>query len=419
MDDREAAEGAAAEAGGQGADAATDPGAEPAGDFKRPYLTRRSLVGGAVAAAAVAAGVAVGVSRCDKGEEDVPAEPAAQEEDASSKKLGGKMTLYTCCDEALVNAFVPAFMQQTNVVVDVVQRSAAACRDEAAAEVAGGIAGADVVWGGDAGWYAAGSECFARYLSGENSGVIKDCRNTDGYATPLTREVCVIAINPSQVKQLGVTIDGYESLTDERFAGWLAVSDPTTDAMAKTAAEELRAAGDALPAYATTDDEGNVTPGGEAFLSAVWAQAGGNVRATSADAIQDVVDGAAAAAIVYEQAARSAEAETSQVEVVYPKEGCAVALGCSAVVRGATNLEQAKAWIDFACSEAGQKAAAEKVCLRSIREGVGETSKIPGAVAGDAAVASDDAAGGDPAGGDAAAGGDTAGSDAAAASASE
>lgn len=347
-----------------------------AGDFRRPLLTRRSLVGGVVAAVAVAAGVAVGVASCSGGEEDVPAEPTVSE-DASSNKLGGKLTLYTCCDEALINAFVPAFMQVTGVVVEVVQKTAAQCRDEVAAEVAAGSLVADAVWGGDASWFAAGEGCYDKYISGENSGVLAECRNVDGCATPVTREVCVLAVNAALAESLGVKIESFTDLTNASLAGLLAVSDPASDAMAKTAAEALRAVGDTLAEYATTDEEGNVTPGGEAFLSAVWAQAAGNTRATSADALQDVVDGTAVAAIVYEEAARAQGRETGRVEVVYPKEGCAWTVGCTAVVRGARNLEQARAWVDFACGEAGQKAAAEKVSLRSVCEGVGVTGDVP------------------------------------------
>ena len=395
----------------EGAGSHADEAPQIGTDFKRPRLTRRSFIGGAVAAVAAAAGVAAAVAYFSHGEEDVPSEPTVLE-DASSAKLGGKLTLYTCCDETLINAFVPAFMQETGVAVEVVERTAAQCRDEVAAEAAAGRAVADVVWGGDASWYAAGESCFDKYVSGGNSGVIKEYRNADGYVTPVTREVCVIAVNKAQAEKLGVTIDGFASLMDVKLTGLLSVSDPATDAEAKTATEALRAVGNTLAAYATTDEEGNMTLGGEAFLSAVWAQAGGNVRATSGDALQDVVDGTAVAAIVYEQSARAQESATGQIEVVYPSEGCLQVTGCAAVVRGASNLEQARAWVDFVCSEAGQKAAAEKVALRSIREGIGEKGELAGiaeaalaaAGSGDAAAGAGDAGGdvadADGAGGD-------------------
>lgn len=339
--------------------------------FGKPHLTRRSFIAGGVGAAAVAAGAAFGVSRCGRGDEDVPAEPTGSSEDAAAQKPGGKLTMYTCCDEALINAFVAGFMQETGVVVDIVQKTAAQCRDELAAEIAAGHAVADVVWGGDASWYAAGETCFEKCFSAQNSSVRDDCRNEGGYATPVTREVGVILVNKEQAKNLGVEVVGYESLLSEKLAGQLAVADPAVDAAAKTSWLAVRAAGDLLPAYVTTAEDGTVTPGGEAFLSAVWGQAAGAARACSEDVVEDVLNGTAAAGLVYEEAALEAADLTGEVEVVYPKEGCLVALGCTAVAKGADNLEQAQAWIDYACGEAAQKAACSKVHARSVRDSIG------------------------------------------------
>lgn len=333
------------------------------------------MAAGAATAAAVAAGVAVGVNVFAGGDEDVPAEPVGADE-TSKTKLGGKLTMYTCCDETLINAFVPAFMQETDVVVDVVQKTAAELRDLVAAEVAAGKPVADVVWGGDESWYAAGASCYEKYVAPEGEKLRDDCRNQSGYVTPLSRDVSVIVVNKALVEELDVEIRGYESLVGEKLAGRLAVADPQTDAAAKTAREAVRAAGDLLPAYVTTNEDGTVTPGGEPFLAAVWAQAGGVARATSADVLEDVLDGVAAVGLVHEEAAAAAARLTVDVEVVYPKEGCLVAPCCCAVVKGAGNLEQARAWVDYATSEAGQKAAAAKVTLRSVRDGIGDVGEL-------------------------------------------
>ena len=340
-------------------------------EIRKPQLTRRAFIAGGVGAVAVAAGAAFGVASCSHGDEDVPAEPAASAEEAQAKKLGGKLTMYTYCDEALINAFVPAFMQETGVVVDVVQKTAAECRDDVAAEVAAGRPVADVVWGGDASWYAAGSAGFERCFSSANASVRDDCRNADGYVTPVSREASVIVVNKDRLQRLGVEVEGYESLVGEKLTGLVAVADPATDAAAKSAQDAVRAVGDLLPAYVTTAEDGTVRPGGEAFLSAVWAQAAGNVRASSADVVQDVADGAAAAGLVSEAMAAAMADQVGELGVVYPKEGCLVALGCTAVVKGADNLEQAQAWVDFACGESAQRAACEKVRIRSIYDGVG------------------------------------------------
>lgn len=339
--------------------------------MRMPQLTRRQAVaGGVVAAAGVAAGVVAGVNLLAGGDESVPAEPVGSDE-ASKTKLGGKLTMYTCCDETLINAFVPAFMSETDVVVDVVQKTAAEMRDLVAEEVANGRPVADVVWGGDESWYTAGASAFEKYLPAEADKVREDCRNQSGYVTPLSRDVCTIVVNKALVEEFGVEIEGYESLLGEKLTGRVAVADAQTDAAAKTAREAVRAAGDLLPAYVTTGEDGSVTPGGEPFLAAVWAQAGGAVRATSGDVLEDVLAGSAAAGLVYEEPAAAAAQLTGDVDVVYPKEGCLVVPSCCAIVKGAGNLEQARAWMDYACGEAGQKAAAAKVALRSIRDGIG------------------------------------------------
>lgn len=319
------------------------------------------------------------MARCSASDAEVPSEPKVGDAASGSgsgagadAKVGGKLVMYTCCDEALINAFVPGFMQETGVVVDVVRKSAAECRDDVAAEVAADRVIADVMWGGDEDWYSAREACFEKYFSSENAGVLDGCRNTDGYVTPATREVCAIAVNSAKAAELGVEIAGYGDLLDERLAGLVAVADPQTDAAGKSSRKAVREVGNLLPAFVTTAEDGSVVPGGDAFLAAIDAQTGGNVRATSEDVLEDVLSGEAVAGLVYEQAAAAMADLTGEVEVVLPREGCLVVHGCTAIARGATNLAQARAWVDFACGEGAQRAAAGRVRLRSVRDGVGE-----------------------------------------------
>lgn len=347
--------------------------------MEKPHLTRRTFIGMGVSALAVGAGAALGVTRCSAGDAEVPSEPKVGDaasgsgvDAGSDAKVGGKLVMYTCCDEALINAFVPGFMQETGVVVNVVRKSAAECRDDVAAEVAAGRVIADVVWGGDKDWYSAGEACFEKYFSSQNAEVLDECRNTGGYVTPATREVCAIAVNSAKAAEIGLEIAGYDDLLDERLAGLVAVADPQTDAAGKSSREAVREVGNLLPAFVTTAEDGSVVPGGDAFLAAMDAQTGGNVRATSEDVLEDVLSGEAVAGLVYEQAAAAMADLTGEVEVVLPREGCLIVHGCTAIARGATNLSQARAWVDFACGENAQRAAAGKVRLRSVRDGIGE-----------------------------------------------
>ena len=120
-------------------------------------LTRRTLVAGGAALVAAGAGVAVGVTRCSRGAADVPVEPTAGvegSEDAANSKLGGKLSLYTSCPEELVNAVVARFSQDAGVTVAVTRGSEAELVGQLLDGDVAGKPAADVIWGGEALWYA-------------------------------------------------------------------------------------------------------------------------------------------------------------------------------------------------------------------------------------------------------------------------
>ena len=120
-------------------------------------LTRRTLVAGGAALVAAGAGVVVGVTRCSRGAADVPVEPTAGvegSEDAANSKLGGKLSLYTSCPEELVNAGVARFSQDAGVTVAVTRGGEAELVGQLLDGDVAGKPAADVIWGGEALWYA-------------------------------------------------------------------------------------------------------------------------------------------------------------------------------------------------------------------------------------------------------------------------
>lgn len=377
--------------------------------LSRARLTRRSAVaGGALALLAVASAV-FGVARCSRGDEDVPAEPSAGDAAAASgsgsaaaPRHGGKLTLYTSCSDSLVNAVVPAFSQETGIAVNVVQMTSAQCQADVAAEVEAGSPAADVVWGGDASWFANPQNIYERYFSAENSSVLDEWRATDGYVTSVVREVCAILVNRERAEEAGLQIGGYVDLLDPKLAGLVAMADPHADATALTQVEAVLAVGDALAAEGepgeaaaaaaesaadaeaadATAAEASETPddaaasdapavsSGSELLSALRAQIGGAPYETSEDVAEAVLSGAVVAGLVYEQQAAAAADLSDEVEVVYPAEGCLAAASCTAIARGCGNGEQARAWVDYVLTEACQRAAQDKAHARSVREGV-------------------------------------------------
>ena len=382
--------------------------------MKLPQITRRQAIAGGAAVVAVGVATAAGVSRCSHGDADMPAEPTTSG-DAAAGKRGGKLVLYTSCNDALVNAVVPAFSQETGIVVDVRQMTTSECRDYAEAEVAAGSAIGDVVWGGDESWFAAGEGCFEKYFSAGNQSVRDDCRNEGGYATPVTREMCVIAVNKALAEKLQLEVKGYESLLAGACAGLVAIPDPETDAAGLSQVEAVLAAGDAqkakTDASAVTSGEASAAAStteksdaageaaaqpadaaagdavasgaatealdGQALLAGISAQVGDKVFPTSEDVIEAVLNGEAVAGLVYEQLAQDFASSTGEIEVVYPQEGALVAHGCAAIVKGCDNHEQARSWVDYVTGDSCQWAAAGKSAVRSVKDGVALREGMP------------------------------------------
>ena len=179
--------------------------------FSEVKLTRRTLVAGGAALAVAGAGVAVGVTRCSRGAADVPVEPSAGAEGSedSAAKLGGKLSLYTSCPEELVNNMVARFSQGTGVTVAVVRGSEAELAGQLADGDALGKPVADVVWGGEALWYAG--------VEGLSAGL-----------EPVQREVGAFALAEGLVASKKEAPAAYADLLVASLAGRVALCDPAS-----------------------------------------------------------------------------------------------------------------------------------------------------------------------------------------------
>ncbi len=390
-------------------------------------LTRRAALGAALACAGACC-----LAACSGGDEGVTTEPAPT--NPSEDKLGGKLVLYTSCTESLINAVVPAFMEDSGVAVRVVRGTIGELLSRLGEELAAGEPVADVLWGGDASWYvsdsgekggaAAGESggsaagLFQSYVSAENAAAREGCGNVAGIATPVTREVTVIAVGDSTgagaASSVGdgaatdagaatsdsgsdshvvaesssvagaVSTEGagstegsdaafvpasYVDLVDPRLGGPVALERPEDSAVAL--------------AHVAAIEAGLGTEGADApwafarELLAVAQEASGDELGDGEAALSSVLEGDAVAALSSEQACAALAAEGLGVSVVYPAEGAFVACGCTAVVRDCAHLAQARAWVDFVCGEGCQRILSEQACSRPVREGVGDPAGLP------------------------------------------
>lgn len=300
-------------------------------------LTRRMLVAGGAALVVAGAGVAVGVTRCSHGAADVPVEPTAGvegSEDAANSKLGGRLSLYTSCPEELVNDVVARFSQDTGVAVAAVRGSEAELVGQLLDGDVAGKPAADVIWGGEALWYAG--------VDGLSAGL-----------ESVQREVGAFALAEGLADGKKGTPAAYADLLATALAGRVALCDPTSCEAGW------------LHLVAMLSEASGTSAGGTLGDDVSWAfvqellTGGAVVCADEAAAVQALLDENADVALVSEQCARQLARRTGQTTVTWPESAAGVADACAGVVEGCLNERQAEAFVEFLAGHDGQQVVAD------------------------------------------------------------
>lgn len=293
-------------------------------------LTRRTLVAGGAALAVAGAGVAVGVTRCSRGAADVPVEPTAGASENGAAKLGGKLSLYTSCPEELVNNVVARFSQDTGVTVAVVRGSEAELAGQLADGDVPGKPVADVVWGGEALWYAG--------VEGLSAGL-----------EPVQREVGAFALAEGLADSKTEAPAAYADLLAAPLAGRVALCNPASCEVGW------------LHLVAMLSEAAGASAGGAPGDGVSWAfvqellAAGAVICADEDAAVQALLDGSADVALVSEQRARQLARRTGQTTVAWPESAVGVADACAGAVGGCLNKQQATAFVEFLTRRDGQQ----------------------------------------------------------------
>ena len=299
-------------------------------------LTRRTLVAGGAALVAAGAGVAVGVTRCSRGAADVPVEPSAGAEasEDGAAKLGGKLSLYTSCPEELVNAVVARFSQDAGVTVAVTRGSEAELVGQLLDGDVTGKPTADVIWGGEALWYAG--------VEGLSSGF-----------EPVQREVGAFALAEGLADGKKGTPAAYADLLATTLAGRVALCDPTSCEAGWLHLVAMLSEASGTSAGGTLGDDVSW-----AFVQELLAE-GAVVCADEDAAVQALLDGNADVALVSEQCARQLARRTGQTTVAWPESAVGVADACASAVGGCLNERQAEAFVEFLTGRDGQQVVAD------------------------------------------------------------
>ncbi|MBD9245388.1 MAG: hypothetical protein EGQ66_06170, partial [Coriobacteriaceae bacterium] len=246
----------------------------------------------------------------------------------------GKLSLYTSCPEELVNAGVARFSQDASVTVAVTRGSEAELVGQLLDGDVTGKPAADVIWGGEALWYAG--------VEGLSSGL-----------EPVQREVGAFALAEGLADGKKGTPAAYADLLATTLAGRVALCDPTSCEAGW------------LHLVAMLSEATGTSAGGALGDDVSWAfvqelLAEGTVVCADEDAaVQALLDGSVDVALVSEQCARQLARRTGQTTVAWPESAVGVADACAGAVGGCLNERQATAFVEFLTGRDGQQVVAD------------------------------------------------------------
>lgn len=223
----------------------------------------------------------------------------------------------------------------------------------------------DVMMGGGATIYNSIKECLEPYKSSELENIHSEFIPEGNLYTPTYITVNSIIVNKKLIKDLGVEVDGWASLLDEKLKGKIAFANPADSGSA------LEAVVNMLAAMKTGDDVNS----GYDYVSKFVANLDHKFSSGSSGAYKSVVEGEYPVGICNEDKTISYMNQGADVYAVYPKEGVTLRTSNIALIKNGKNSEKAKKFIDFVVSKECQSITEKVVNTRPVRKDVELTTK--------------------------------------------
>ena len=247
----------------------------------------------------------------------------------------GVLNVYTTVSDLQYNTIMGAFQEKyPDIEVNFTQAGAGECKTRIQAET--GNPQADIMFGGlvyaDTLTYG---DCFDNYVCVNDNLMPDEFKNTTGILTYHDAQIPCLWVNDELEKELGVTITSYADLLDPALKGQVATADPTESSSAWNQLQCI-----------VTDFGGWDNDEAWDYIDKLMS----NIVLTSGSSAvyKGVYNGEYAVGLTYEPACVQMLSDGAEgVHIVYPTEGVtSIAFG-SAIIKGCTNLDNAKLFMDF------------------------------------------------------------------------
>ncbi|MEA5018273.1 MAG: extracellular solute-binding protein [Erysipelotrichaceae bacterium] len=263
-----------------------------------------------------------------------------------------KLVIYSPNSDKLVEAVIPAFEAETGITVELISAGTGDCLTRINSEKANPQA--DVLWGGaNLGTYNSYPDLWEQYVSPNDANLPVEYQSYNGYYSNYALDGSgVLLLNLDVFAELGLDPEeftGYNSLLWPELKGKIAMGDPTASSSAWAELSNML-----------------LVMGNEPYDDAAWAwvelfiaQLDGIIISSSSAIYKGVSAGEYAVGVTYEDPSVSLLVDgATNVKIVYPAEGAVWLPAAAAIVKGGPNQANAKLFVDFLQSEAGQQAIA-------------------------------------------------------------
>jgi iron(III) transport system substrate-binding protein len=284
-----------------------------------------------------------GKTTTDKGT-NKPAENASKE-----------LTVYCPHPLEFIDPMVAEFESQTGIQVEVVAAGTGELLKRVESEANNPLG--DVMWGGSLGTLEPKVDLFEEYKSANEGDVAPENKNADGRITRFSVIPSVIMVNTDLIGD--IKIEGYEDLLNPELKGKIAHADP---AKSSSSFEHLV---NMLYAMGNGDPEK-----GWDYADALAGNLDGKLLSGSSAVYKGVADGEYTVGLTFEEGGAKYVASGAPVKLVYMKEGVVSKPDGVAIIKGAKNMDNAKAFIDFLTSKEAQTMMASELNRRSVRSDV-------------------------------------------------
>jgi len=287
--------------------------------------------------------------------------PGAAATGAPDKK-GGKVTIYSPNQAEINNPIIKEFQTRTGIEVELISGGTGELLKRVQAEEANPLG--DVFFGGGAESLAAYAKYFEAYETKEAANIGEAYKDKTNHFTPFSALPMIIMYNKDLVKP-GEEPKGWSDLLDPKWKGKIAFADPAKSGSSFTQIVTF------LSAFGRDDEKG------WNYVKSFVNNLDGKMLSGSSMVYKGVADKEFTLGVTLEEAALRNLEGGANVGIIYPSEGTSAVPDGLAVIKGAKNMENAKAFVDFAVGKDVQNLLQKEFKRRPVRTDAAETQGIP------------------------------------------